>query len=376
MLVASCRVTNSTSKRNNAVRRSVHLVSHARMDNLTINRPETRSSRSPFDTIGQDARARANAVDAGSDLVIELTPVERIFLRTPLLGIGEYKCRPDHPQFSGGGPEACPYIVFSRSSVRLLPNRGPKEVCTPVTVNLLDVGDSYERQAVSADGANCEWIAISPTLLREIAGFVSADLRDRSTSVFRRCVAPISARTFLAQRMFFSAVRASTQLDALAVEEATMALVEAALREALLFDPQHASSAGGVPRKNGARARELVEAAKAILSRECWSNLSVTEIAARVHCSPAYLSRTFSRLSGLTLHEYQQQIRLRASLDLLAEGRFNGAGIASQLGFASHSHFTDVFHRCFGVTPRAFARSASLAKLAEMHQFLDARKSA
>lgn len=315
------------------------------------------------------------APDAASDLVIELTPVERIFRRTPLLGMGEYKCRPDHPQFRGGGPEACPYIVFSRSSVRLLPNRGPKEVCSPVTVNLLDVGDSYERQPVSADGVNCEWIAISPALLREIAGFVSCDLRDRSASVFERCVAPISARTFAAQRIFFSAVRDAPRVTTLAIEEAAIRLVEAALRETCVFGSREASNAPDLRRKNGARGRDLVEAAKAILSRDCWNNLSVAEIAARVHCSPAYLSRTFSRLSGLTLHEYQQQLRLRASLDLLAEGRFNGAGIASQLGFASHSHFTEVFRRCFGVTPGAFARSASHAKLADARQFLDTRKS-
>ena len=341
------------------------------MDNLPTNRPETRAGHSLVD------RMKATAAQpAISDLVIELTSVEQIFLRTPLLGMGEYKCRPDHPQFRGGGPEACPYIVFSRSSVRLLPNRGPKEVCTPVTVNLLDVGDSYERQPVSAEGVNCEWIAISPNLLREIAGLVSSDLRDRSASVFRRCVAPISARTFAAQRMFFSAIRGSPAVATLAVEEAAMALVEAALREAFTFDSRETRSPGNLRRKNAARGRDLVDATKAILSRDCWNDLSVAELAARVHCSPAYLSRTFSRLSGLTLHEYQQQIRLRASLDLLAEGRFNGAGIASQLGFANHSHFTDVFRRRFGVTPGAFAKSASRAKLSEMHQFLEHRKSA
>ena len=259
------------------------------------------------------------------------------------------------PQFRGGGPETCPYVVFSRSTVTLLPSRGRAEVCSPVNVNLLDVGDSYERKAVSSDGVHCDWIALSPSLLRDVVRDFAPELAERSASVFSRAVAPISARAFLMQREFFCATDALRH-DTMALEESALLLVSTAVREAI-------QAFGALPapgsRRNGCRQYELVEATKRILSEEYASDQSLSEISRRVHCSPAYLSRTFSRVVGYTLHEYKQQIRLRISLELLGERRFDGAGIAAHLGFASHSHFTTVFRRAFCITPGEFAKRAS-----------------
>jgi len=50
---------------------------------------------------------------------INLTSVETVLRRSPLVALGEYRCPVDHPQFSGGGPQRCPFVVFPRSSVRL-----------------------------------------------------------------------------------------------------------------------------------------------------------------------------------------------------------------------------------------------------------------
>src|ERR1700759_3386901 len=81
---------------------------------------------------------------------INMTPVERLLRRSALIGVGEYRCPVDDPQFKFGGPEKCPFIVFSRASVHLTPSRGVGQVCTPNVVNLLDVGDSYERKPVGS----------------------------------------------------------------------------------------------------------------------------------------------------------------------------------------------------------------------------------
>jgi AraC-like DNA-binding protein len=290
-----------------------------------------------------------------NDLHIELSPVDRLIVQTPIIGIGEYICSPDHPQFAGGGPETCPYIVFSRLTVKLSPSRGREEICSPVTVNLLDVGDSYGRKPISRTGVHADWIALSPALLREIVREFAPEIADTSASVFNRSVAPISARTFVEQRRFFDAFDGEGA-DPLAVEEAALCIVTAALREAIGTTQRLPAPSR---RRNGIRQIELVEAAKQLLSQDCGSQQSILELAQIVHCSPAYLSRTFKRLAGCSLHDYKQQLRLRASLDLLCEYRFNGAAIATQLGFSSHSHFTDAFRRAFGITPSQFRREAS-----------------
>lgn len=310
--------------------------------------------------------------DAGAGFEINLTSVERILRRTPLVGVGEYRCPVDHPQFAGGGPQKCPYIAFSRSSVRLIPNRGPPEVCTPNTVNVYDVGDGYTRHAVSREGVICDWIAIAPELLREIAGYVDPAANDSSEHVFRRAVAPIAPRTFLAQRAFFSSVQQDATLSQLEIEEYAIRLVERVVAETSRYSRALASRRAESSRAVAARRRDMIEATKCILAREYWNPFSVADLARRVHCSPGYLSRSFSKISGFTLHGYQQQLRLRAALQLLCESRLNGAGIALQLGFANHSHFSDVFKAKFGITPTQFARSCSKASLEAMQSLLDA----
>ena len=98
-----------------------------------------------------------------------------------------------------------------------------------------------------------------------------------------------------------------------------------------------------------------------LLASEYAGALGVDDISSRVHCSPGYLSRLFRRSTGFTLHEYQRQLRLRQSLELLLESRDGLSELAMQLGFATHSHFSSAFRREFGMTPSEFGRSASVA---------------
>ena len=52
-----------------------------------------------------------------------------------------------------------------------------------------------------------------------------------------------------------------------------------------------------------------------------------------------------------SLHAYRNQLRLRASLERLHEPGVDLIDIALDLGFSSHSHFTETFRRSFGKTP-------------------------
>lgn len=242
-------------------------------------------------------------------------------------------------------------------------------VCTPNTVNLLDVGDSYDRRPVSKEGAICDWIAVAPALLREIAEYVDPASTNRQ-HIFNRAVVPLAPKTFLAQRTFFRSMQPGAPVPQLAIEESAMRLVERVLIETSKLSPTPLFKEN-MHRLASARRREMVEETKCILAREYWTQISVSDLAKRVHSSPSYLSRSFSRLSGFTLHGYQQQLRLRAALQLLSDARFNGAGIALQLGFANHSHFSDVFGAQFGITPTAFAKTYSRASLENMNAMLD-----
>jgi AraC family transcriptional regulator len=102
---------------------------------------------------------------------------------------------------------------------------------------------------------------------------------------------------------------------------------------------------------------DRVEAAKAYLATHYSERLTLDEIARAVAVSPFHLARIFQQHAGVPVHRYLTQLRLRAALERLAGGAQDLTALALELGFSSHSHFTDAFRREFGRTPSA-ARNA------------------
>ncbi len=87
------------------------------------------------------------------------------------------------------------------------------------------------------------------------------------------------------------------------------------------------------------------------------------EAAALCSLSPAYFSRRFRHQIGLAWSDYVRAHRLHLASRHLLETEQGVAEIAYRLGFASPSHFGELFRRRFGVTPRAY-RKAAMARLA------------
>ena len=79
--------------------------------------------------------------------------------------------------------------------------------------------------------------------------------------------------------------------------------------------------------------------------------LTLTSIARAVDCSVFHLCRSFRRATGLTLHAYRDEVRLRLALERLERGERDLSRLALDLGYSSHSHFTAAFRRSFGAPP-------------------------
>ncbi|MGH9769987.1 MAG: helix-turn-helix transcriptional regulator [Blastocatellia bacterium] len=86
--------------------------------------------------------------------------------------------------------------------------------------------------------------------------------------------------------------------------------------------------------------------------------LTLDDIARAVGASPFHLARLFQRRTGAPVHRYLTCLRLRASLERLADGASDLAALAFELGFSIHSHFTDSFRREFGRAPATRDRPA------------------
>jgi AraC family transcriptional regulator len=113
--------------------------------------------------------------------------------------------------------------------------------------------------------------------------------------------------------------------------------------------PQLRSYRGGLPQ---ARLRRVLEYMQAHLDQE----LSLAALAAEAQMSPYYFSRLFKQSTGLSPHQYFLQQRIAWAMRLLVEPQLSVAAIACRVGFASQAHFTTIFRRWVGTTPRQYRR--------------------
>lgn len=72
--------------------------------------------------------------------------------------------------------------------------------------------------------------------------------------------------------------------------------------------------------------------------------------------SPDHFAHCFKLTFGVPPHRYVQQQRIAAGQRLLRRTRMSIAQIAAAVGFASQSHFTQVFRDHAGTTPARWRR--------------------
>lgn len=97
----------------------------------------------------------------------------------------------------------------------------------------------------------------------------------------------------------------------------------------------------------------IVDRAKQVLHELGFDRISLTDIAKHVGASPVYLTQEFTRCEGMPLYQYQLALRLGRALLELPHCE-NITGLALDLGFSSHSHFSAAFQRWYGLTPSAY----------------------
>jgi AraC-like DNA-binding protein len=116
---------------------------------------------------------------------------------------------------------------------------------------------------------------------------------------------------------------------------------------------------------------ERVEAAKTYLASRLGERISLDEIARAVHVSPFHFARVFQQNTGIPVHRYLTRLRLRAALDRLIGGADDLTALALELGFSSHSHFTDAFRGEFGRPPSAVREASGRRAFRELSKNLE-----
>lgn len=104
--------------------------------------------------------------------------------------------------------------------------------------------------------------------------------------------------------------------------------------------------------------RRLVARVKMLLAGDLSRRWSLGEIAKEIRGSPVYLTQVFQQVEGLPLYRYHLRLRLARALDLIPQ-RTDLSGLAQDLGFSSHSHFSAAFRQAYGMTPAEFRKLGS-----------------
>src|SRR5262249_18355426 len=207
-------------------------------------------------------------------------------------------------------------------------------------------------------------------LLEEILTRHGTRHAEGSGQLFAAMHRSTSPRVQLLVWLLLRSLASDVRREDLFVEELAMRIAEEALRASR----EHTD----IPARrgaNGCQRQVAVERVKDRLAETLTRNTSLEEMASLAGCSPFHLCRTFRRITGMSMTAYRTRLRHGAALDRLDEDL---ATLALDLGFSSHSHFTESFRRLFGATPsalRTFGKSRRESLLRQLARTLPPARS-
>jgi AraC family transcriptional regulator len=83
-------------------------------------------------------------------------------------------------------------------------------------------------------------------------------------------------------------------------------------------------------------------------------DLKLGEIAEAVGMSQYYFLRLFKQSMGVTPYQYVLYLRVERAKPLLKQTKLTISDVAIECGFANQSHFTKLFRKMLGMTPKAY----------------------
>lgn len=264
-------------------------------------------------------------------------PPEQLLFSARGIRVGKFRCPAAHPEFPHAGQIEGYTVVFPRTSVWIEQEGRPPFVADPHVMVLYNLGQPFTRRALAADGDRADWYSVGP----ELAALIARDLdpgRDPQQP-FAAGYVSVPPALFYQQRRVLSRILTG-EADPFFVEQEVIGLVGMAMER---------GGAGG-PGVRG-NVREVVEATRAEICRDPTRSFTVRELALRVGVSPFHLCRLFRRGTGITLHTYLVDLRLRRSLEWLSDVTTDLSRVALEAGFSSHSHYSAAFRRRMGITP-------------------------
>lgn len=282
-------------------------------------------------------------------------PTVRVLFESAGLQVGTFRCLPGDPAWRAENTVGPGYhVAFPGPPVFIAQAGATPVVANPNHAIFYDSEQVYRRGMLSDRGDAATYIAAAGDALRDVLAEIDPARAASARLTFGFVEGPVAARSHVAQRLLVEHLLRSDTPDALYIQESAVRILSDVVAAAI--DARAARSSAAVAATD-ARHRSLVEATKEVLSRRYADSLDLPALASLVGASPFHLARVFRGWTGSTIHAYRTQLRLRLSFDRVADPREELTGVALDMGFASHSHFTDTFRRAFAMSPSEFRRA-------------------
>lgn len=231
--------------------------------------------------------------------------------------------------------------------------------------------DSVYRVSHPTDcGDRGTTFVVAQSILNDIVRELDPEIDERPDHPFPFETGPCKSPIFWRHREFVRRLEAATAepLEPLWADVTGLQLVADVLEDA--FERN-----GAKPRRRASTNSDhaaRTEAAKTYLASRMSEAITLDDVGTAVNASPFNFARIFQQQTGLPIHRYLTLLRLRAALERIADPRGDLTMTALDLGFSSHSHFTDVFRREFGETPSAIRQRSTQKAIREMSKNLTA----
>lgn len=279
------------------------------------------------------------------------------------VSLGVFRCSRHHPNFAHESPIRHQVLAFPRTSVWIEHDGSPAFVADPGLATIYNLGQPYIRRAISPLGDHTDWLGLSDTMARDVVRSINPRAAERE-QLFPFQHLNIESHEYLEQRRIFALAEAGA--DDATLEERTINLVGAILSRGY-------RSGANVAETSGAR-RRLVDDARALILESLGESLPASKLADVLGVSVFHLCRCFRAATGLTMQEYRTAMRLRCALHEAPARSGRLSGLAVDLGFYSHSHFTYAFRRAFGMSPSRLLERESGEISALHHRAEDVRR--
>jgi AraC-like DNA-binding protein len=279
-------------------------------------------------------------------------PVHSRRLLIEALGVSvvDFRCRAHVEPLGPEEPTATHGIVFVRKGVFRRMHEGQALVADANHVLFFNAGEPYRYAHPIPGGDECTILAIDAGRALELVEHHAPREAESPERPFRMAHGLSSPRAARLQYQVLGLLDAG--ITGLAAEDAVAELADEAVAAAHGHHrDQPGDRASAVTLR---RQRDLVEAVKLVVNERVASPPGLGELAAKLGCSPFHLCRTFHRTAGLSLRRYAGRLRARVAAHRLAAGARDLTGLAFELGYADHSHFTNAFRQEWGVPPSRF----------------------